>query len=133
MCALVRGHPRLGTSTAANHILNEYSQVMGVASVRPQGRRWLLQVLYSSRALDTALCDLVQLRVHRRPTSIGRALSRLVGEGLDRRLADQYQLRVANVRNHYLHRADVHPASEQEVAAYLADMEQCLATVLGRF
>lgn len=119
-------------------VLDEFNEVARVNQLIPITRRNLIQMLTSTRGLDTALR--VFLRVRHipmpAPPSLGTYLDRLhnhtvagVGRFTDAERRN-YKRRIANIRNRYMHTAGVHPTTN-EVQQILGDMHACLVRALS--
>jgi len=116
-------------------INNEFEEVFQAGRVRRIPRRLLLQVLHSTRALDSTLAGLIVLSGAAAPKSLGNALTSLKKTGLNgHKLAEPlrqlYQRDIVDRRNTYMHGAGTFPASTAEIAQLLDDMQSCCADVL---
>jgi hypothetical protein len=117
-------------------IVAELNQVFESGRVRRLPRRLLLQVIHSSRALDSTLSGLIMLTGGQRPDSIGKALHYLMVTGLNgnrltKPLRNQYQSDIVVKRNTYMHEAGAFPANAAEIAQLLADMQSCFTDVIA--
>ena len=124
-------------------IAGELNQVRLTQKVSDKRRRWLLQVLHSTRALDTTLATYVVQRPiisppgDRAPRGLGEYLDLLKKHRtpglakLSGTAAKGYKRRIADPRNDYMHKAGAFPSSEKEVRDLLSEMESCLTEVLG--
>jgi hypothetical protein len=138
--AIVAGVPCLHAHPGHRDIQSEFNEVYAVRKIRKAARRRILEVLHSTRALDTTLSAFVG---HYRclpaagntPDSLGGYLVALeqhrvpgLGQmpGLQRR---HFQTSIVNVRNTYMHRAGAFPPSDRDVQLLLAEMNTCLAVV----
>jgi hypothetical protein len=106
-----------------------------VSAIPAESRRRLLQILHSTRALDTALKAFVQHHAIQAKPSLGGYLTALTGHqvvGL-RRLTParqaQYQQRIVSPRNKYMHEAGTAPTDHHEILGLLSEMQSCLAEV----
>lgn len=116
-------------STRTGQAVNdEFKAVLSVEQdVVELRNRHLLQILYSSRALEKALNDFLG----RRYDGLGAYISRLAADGvLNPRSRDYYQEKISDVRNKYLHRAGEYP-SEKVVWEYISEVQSCLARVFA--
>lgn len=128
----IRGEPEFA------RIIDEYEEVVRVNPLLPQARRWLLQVLHSTRGLDTTL--VVFLRAKGIPIggqSLGAYLYTLrdhtvpgVGNLTGPERAN-YQHRIVRRRNTYMHNAGAAPANVFEIQALVNEMNACLVRVLA--
>jgi hypothetical protein len=137
--AIVAGSVLSGT---ADHptIHSELEEVALAGRVRREARRRLLQVLHSTRALDTALRVFTSL--HAIPPdgspSLGgylRALDRHRSPTLANRLnvarRRHFTTVIVNPRNQFLHEAGVSPADEAALDTLLSEMYACLYEVFA--
>ena len=129
--------------TRCSLIAGELNRVTTAQKLTNKNRRWLLQVLHSTRAFDTTLATYVDRRPIISPP--GDSPPRGLGEYLDLlkrhrtpglaklsgTAAKGYKRRIADPRNRYMHEAGAFPASESEVRTLLAEMEVCLTEVLS--
>jgi len=133
--ALLVGRAFLGPSEV--DVLDELQQVVAVEKVPQVPRRHLLQVLHSTRALDTSLAVFAQVaNCQIRMQSLGGYLRALTEAGTNvNRLPiasrDRYQQSIVNTRNRYAHQAGAFPASDAELAALLSEMEACISEVVS--
>lgn len=116
----------------------EFLDVVNVSKLRPENRRRLLQVLHSTRALDTTLKEyLRQSRINiSDQKSLGAYLRLLSNPNrslpptlLPDRLKDRYQDLIVDERNRLMHKAGEFPGSEADVQKLLIEMNDCLTTV----
>jgi len=117
-------------------ITTELTQVYTAGRVRLVGRRLLLQVLHSTRALDSTLAALILAAGGQGPTSLGNSLNHLRQVGLNgNRLTEtlriRYQNGIVRPRNVYMHQAGAYPANTTEVGQLLADMQACLVDAIN--
>src|SRR5262249_11055859 len=117
-------------------LVDELAEVLRINSHQPLRRRCLVQVLFSTRAVDTGLLTFLQVRgIPVGQRSIGGYLTQLAshhvpGVGrLSQVERQRYQSRIAAPRNRYLHQAGANPAGIQEVRTLLNEMYSCLARV----
>lgn len=115
----------------------EFSQVPILGRLRNKARRRLLQVLHSTRAVDTALKCFLLHHGCTPGTSINRHLAELTKHNaasisqLSKSEHARYRVSIANPRNRYMHVAGAHPVDDAEVATLLGEMDACLARVLA--
>jgi hypothetical protein len=100
-------------------------------------RRRLLQVLHSTRALDTFLATFLNTHGISSKSSLGgylTALSKHSSATLSSQLSvherDLFQTQIVSLRNTYMHKAGSFPKHDHEVLTLLSDMEACLARVI---
>lgn len=122
-------------------IKGELNDVLRVSKVSDNRRRWLLQVLHSTRALDSALAAFIQQRGirpakrRRKPTGLGGYLKLLEAHGgsgrgrLPRGFADKYQTSIVKHRNRFMHEAGSFPRNEAEIRVLLGEMQSCMVAV----
>lgn len=122
----------------ANVVVEEFQEVIRIAQMMPLRRRCLIQVLFSTRAIDTALRNYIASKgIPATPRSIGESLHVLVSHqvtGISRLSERQYrsfQSQIAHRRNRYMHAAGAFPAGVQEVTELLGAMEACLTRVFA--
>jgi hypothetical protein len=138
--ALVSGLPSLATGPSLTGIRAEFGEVYAVRKVRRATRRRLLEVLHSTRALDTALrafvahhgCRTSRVPV---PTSLGQYLYALRDHtvaGLGRFTEPQrahFMSSIVIPRNRYMHEAGLFPTADADIQTLLSEMDACLAAV----
>jgi hypothetical protein len=135
--ALVVGTPAL--APVANVVLPELSEVYSSRKVQHGNRKRLLQVLHSTRALDSSLSQFTSYHQCRgRARSLGQYLRCLVNHAsptlrysLPDLLRRRYQAAIVDRRNDYMHRAGAFPMTDGEVAQLLSNMDDCLSIVVG--
>jgi hypothetical protein len=140
---LLAGSAPISTSPVGAMVQSEFGEVHAVRKVRMSSRRRLLEVLHSSRALDTALKAFVSHhrcsgpKIKKAPTGLGSCLfilSNHATPGLGNLTATQralFQSNIVGKRNLYLHEAGAFPSTDSEVNVLLADMDVCLATIVA--
>ena len=137
LAALVGGSV-VATDNSYAMILGELNEVYRVHSVEPPRRRYLLQVLHGTRALDSTLKAFVAH--HGCPTSgnaLGRYLGALVNHNLSHlgnlpeRSRQRFLRSIVDKRNRYMHEAGTMPATEQEISIIISEMESCLSIVFS--
>lgn len=123
---------------AGARVHDEFERVAQCGRVRQRDRRWLLQIVHSSRALDTAVGDFTA--ANGRPNAngtLGRSFFWLrdslnpVGRRLPEADRVAFQQRVVHVRNHYMHTAGALPVGVHEVTNLLDEMAACLTRILA--
>lgn len=129
----------IATKPEHSIIESEFDEVWQVRRIPKLTRRRLLQVLHSTRALDTALqifLDHHMITIAR--PSLGAYLEALVGHtslSLARRLPrhdrQHFQRNIVRVRNRYMHRAGDFPGADHEVLTLISEMEACLVQILS--
>ena len=133
-----KGFPPLATGT----ICDEFESVKNVESHPVIKRRHLLQVLHSTRALDSCLKEATILAGCCPPLnkqSLGGYLTALVNgpvalpflNVLPQASFTAYKSSILAHRNKYMHQAGAYPATDAEVGALLSSMEACVTEVLG--
>ena len=136
---LVKGSAALGANHAAcNLLIAEFDEVKGAVRLSAN-RRYLLQVLHSTRALDGALKAFNTHHAILRPKSysLGAYLYDLhlhnnAGLGtLPKTRLDHFYNRIARERNRYMHQPGQYPSDKQEIMTLLAEMDSCLTEVLN--
>lgn len=120
------------------HILGELNEVKNVKKVKDKNRYRLLQVLHSTRALDSTLKAYVTY--HRYPTnmhSLGGYLTTLtqnnvIGRNqLPSNARIRFQQSIVDVRNLYMHKAGTYPSRDEDIRALLSEMHDCLIKVIS--
>jgi len=129
-----------GTCIQANPgylaVRDEFNAVVQAGQVHARHRRLLLQVLHSTRALDSALVSFLAQRAIPAGRSLGQNLYVLRDHqrpGLNRlpeRRRAHYQGSIVAGRNRYIHRAGQYPAGDHEWHQLLVEMHACLTEVL---
>ena len=137
MQALVAGSP---VSRAGKHvdIRLEFDEVLSVRWVLKGSRKRLLQVLHSTRALDSTLKEFTDMHgCCPSPPSLGSYLHALKSGNCSTRARiseaerRHYQAKIVTPRNEYMHEAGRAPVDDSEVLSLLAEMEACLQRVLS--
>src|SRR5689334_13912003 len=110
MKALVQASAELSANAAiCSTVCAEFDEAVRVSAIPAEGRRRLLQILHSTRALDTALKAFVHHHAIPAKASLGGYLNALTGHRVAgvRRLPPprqtQYQQRIVDPRNKYMH------------------------------
>src|SRR5262245_17685422 len=117
---------KLSHHASYHAILKELDEVHRVMRLEPQQRRRLLQILHSTRALDSSLAAIVVSYIGTancpdHSQSLGGYLVALANHwnGRLRKLPESrrlhFQEKIANVRNRYMHKAGEFPANENEI------------------
>src|SRR5262249_60195553 len=122
MQALLAGSV-LSRSSSLGVINSEYTEVIRTHRVRQTLRRQLLQVLHSTRALDTSLKEFTNLHAIPVPNpSLGGYLVALESNRPGRRLRLlpraqrlHYQATIVGPRNRYMHDAGAYPRDDREI------------------
>ncbi|GJM16103.1 MAG: hypothetical protein DHS20C13_14300 [Thermodesulfobacteriota bacterium] len=121
-------------------IINEYQDVYLCRRIRSNKRKLLLQLLHSTRALDTSLKNFVTYHnCNVNGNSLGSYLRSLIrphhhsslSGSLTRPQVDYFQDKIVNKRNHYVHEAGAFPSSDREIEILLNEMQNCLTIVLA--
>lgn len=137
MQVLVAGSPVV-SSGKHEDIQREFKEVLSARRVMKRSRKRLLQVLHSTRALDSTLKEFTKLnKCLPKSQSLGSYL-RVLKDGkcvnlsqISKAERHRYQKSIVNPRNKYMHEAGRVPANDSEVLALLAEMEACLQRVLS--
>jgi len=138
--ALVMGTPCLAAHSKLHSIQDEFNEVYAVRKVRRATRRRILEVLHSTRALDTTLATFVGHHGCRSPgkpapVNLGRYLYALRDHtvaGLGRLAETQrhhFDSNIVKLRNRYMHEAGTFPAIDADVQVLLSEMDTCLTVV----
>ncbi len=137
MKQLVASSPIAGQAVCAN-VCGEFDEVVRANRLQPLRRARLLQVLHSTRALDSFLAAFLDSYGCRGGShSLGGYLVVLESHQNNRlgRLrqgkARHYQRTIVDKRNVYMHKAGSNPANGQEVIVMLREMETCLSEVVA--
>jgi hypothetical protein len=140
--ALVAGSPELVSTPLCPKIIDELDEVARVRRLEPRRRCRLLQILHSSRALDSALATFLDYHGCRNGRSLGaylKTLTHLTGltkrstvtNSLPQHAAHRYQRNIVDDRNRYMHGSGEYPLNDAEVSDVLAEMQDCLSIVLS--
>jgi hypothetical protein len=129
---LVGGHAILTGSTRLTAITGEINRITQVGRLGNHNG-WLLSVLHTTRALDTALSVLVMHKGwDNTARSLGQYLAALRQGGvLSPSEKSSFDTRLVHKRNKYMHEAGAMP-DHLEADRVLNEMHACLATILGR-
>ncbi len=118
----------------ASEIHNEFERVYQAGRIRRADRKLLLQVLHSTRGLDTGLTEYIRARGGAPPHSLGPMLyflrnTGLHGNKLPEPHRQQFQADIVDKRNVYLPNAGQFPSSVAELSKLRSDMQTCLTIV----
>ena len=138
---LLAGSP-LATLPDYSRIDDELNEVKNVGVIAPLRRRRVFEVFHASRATEAVLRTIVYSNNcfspnKANPNSIGQYLFALQGHvnphhgKLSSTERHQYQQRIANKRNQFLHGAGEYPSNQHDVAILLSDMYTCIARSLA--
>lgn len=117
-------------------INQEFDEVVRVEKVTPLSRSLLLQVLHSTRALDTTLQTFLIMHNCCTGNSLGGYLydlknHKVLGLGtISEKERNNFQTSIVNKRNKYMHKAGTFPINEREVSVLLSQMRTCLNRAL---
>jgi len=117
-------------------ITGELEEVTKVQRVPQLPRRRLLQVLHSTRAMDTTLATFLAFHNIMSGRSLGGYINKLGQSNPPLRQlspgeVQQYQNDIVNLRNEYMHRAGGFPGGDSEITALLSNMHACLTRILN--
>lgn len=136
--ALVAGCPAIVNDPTYRDIDNEINETYRVRKVRVNHRRWLLQILHSTRALDSSLKVFTNFHNIPSRSSLGGYLTSLVGHNsltiqnhLNQADKDQFQRDIVDKRNKYMHEAGAFPLNDMEVGTLLSNMQVCMSIVIS--
>jgi hypothetical protein len=138
--ALVAGMPCIAAHPNLPSIKSEFAEVYAVRKVRRATRRRILEVLHSTRALDTTLATFVghhgcRMTGNRAPKSLGQYLYALRDHTISGlgQLTEPHRHRfnsnIAAPRNRYMHEAGAFPALDSDLQQLLSEMDTCLTVV----
>lgn len=121
-----------------SRIKSELNEILSDHKVKKQGKKNLLNIVHTTRALDTALkVFLTHHNIRNNTHSLGQYLYQLrnhnnndVGTITEnqRRL---YQTEIVDLRNDYMHNAGKIATNESEVNNLISNMHNLLQTVAG--
>jgi len=136
--AIVAGCPAIGGAPIHTLIDTEFNEVHRARWVRIRDRRRLLQVLHSTRALDSSLKTFLNYHNCPQGNSLGGylwSLTRHQSATLRTRLSGtarhHFQQEIVDKRNRYMHEAGSYPGNAAEVENLLSEMQDCIATVVA--
>src|SRR5262249_44062212 len=119
-------------------IQDEFTNTYLVRRVTNLRRRYILQIIHSTRALDSALKIFTAYHGRVQGHSLGKYLGWLVGHASATLInhlstADRHRFRVSIVdrRNMYMHEAGSYPVNDNEITTLLTEMQDCVVTVLA--
>jgi hypothetical protein len=122
-------------------VSTEFQSVSDVHSTPQVHRRWLLQVLHSTRAIDTYLYAFVRcfgyMPPQTPPAHLRAYLQALRGSptsgrgSLNSQQYARFKADIVYPRNRYMHEAGAYPMNDQEVLSLLAAMYDLVSTVDG--
>ena len=137
----------LGNTIPCQKVLKEFEEVKRVDSMAIEEKiRRLLQILHSTRALDSTLAASIKNYGYTDPSDPSKKFKSLYGylylicfgnpaTANIRRLKEsdlkKYQQKIVNERNRYMHEADAFPIDDLEILLLLSEMNECLAKVFS--
>ena len=137
----------LGNTIPCQKVLKEFEEVKRVDSMAIEEKiRRLLQILHSTRALDSTLAAFIKNYGYTDPSDPSKKVKSLYGylylicfgnpaTANIRRLKEsdmkKYQQKIVNERNRYMHEADAFPIDDLEILLLLSEMNECLAKVFS--
>jgi hypothetical protein len=143
MKVILTGSP-VSRASAYPMILGELNLVLSVKSIQDKKRKYLLQILHSTRALDSTLSAFIRERPINLPPppdklkrSLGgylKWLSKHTTHGVGKlpsSSANNYQISIVKPRNKYMHQAGTYPLDEREISKLLSEMYSCMSVVLA--
>jgi hypothetical protein len=115
----------------------ELLELAGTTKVQLERRKHLMQILHATRALDTALGEVLRnYGIVPVPHSIGKRLwefnhlpSAHTGYLADH-IVHQFRQTVCNPRNRFMHEADAFPRGHRETDAVVSAIEACFSMVV---
>ena len=128
---LVGSHRSLVHSSKRNNIVGELNRIIATNKL-PKNSGELLAVLYATRALDTALSEILAYkRWSPKSPALGDFLIELRNKGcLTETQRDGYQKSIVKKRNKYMHEAGAMP-DNLETDKILNEMYACMSAVIG--
>lgn len=133
--SIVVSHPISATANIAA-LEAEYRQVIDVAILTPPQRKHILQILHSTRALDSTLRAILD---HYSIRGDADALGKYLYKFRDHRnrhisnICDatrmHYQTTIVQIRNLHLHNAGSYPNNDLDVYALIGEMNALLALI----
>jgi hypothetical protein len=137
----------LGNTIPCQKVLKEFEEVKRVDSMAIEEKtRRLLQILHSTRALDSTLAAFINNYGYTDPSDPSKKVKSLYGylhlicfgnpaTANIRRLKEsdlkKYQQEIVHERNRYMHEADAFPRDDLEILLLLSEMNECLAKVFS--
>lgn len=136
----------LGNTIPCQKVEKEFEEVKRVDSMAIEEKtRRLLQILHSTRALDSTLAAFIKKYGYTYPSGSGKKVKKslysyleLICYGnpatanigkLKKSDLKKYQQTIVNERNRYMHEADAFPIDDREILLLLSEMDECLAKV----
>jgi hypothetical protein len=136
--AIIAGNPAIYGNPLHPTIQREFGEAYQVRRVRNPQRRHLLQVVHSTRALDSSLRAFVIYHQCLSGNSLGKYLASLtnhqsptLNSQLSPRDRHRFQNTIVNTRNRFMHEAGSYPASENDISTLLSEMHDCLFAVVN--
>jgi hypothetical protein len=128
---IVGSHPLLINDPRTGDVVRELLRVVETKRIAG-GDRWLLQVLHTTRALDTCLARVVAQRGWAVTTpSLGAYLMKLRTKGvIVEHQRSHWQDNLVRPRNTYMHSANQMPPAHM-ADDLLNEMDACMSIVLG--
>ena len=144
LISLIAGSPALVGAPLHSRIIDELNEVVRVSRLEPRRRCRLLQILHSGRSLDSALAAFLNYHGCRNNRSLGGYLRTLADlkhltrrrgaippSNLSQHARHRYQKSIVDNRNRYMHESGEYPVNDDELSNLLAEMHDCLTTVLS--
>jgi hypothetical protein len=123
-------------SDVFNHIDHELQELAAVARVQPERRKNLLQLLHATRALETALKEVIRSHGIQPAPSLAPIFRQLtqIAYGhpgyLTAANARRFNQTVRIARNRFAHEANAFPRSAREAESVLSEIEACFLLVV---
>lgn len=135
--AIVQGSPIYSGSQILRKVDLEIHEIGNCTSVTLQRRKFFLQVMHSTRALDSAINAVLLHNNINSSHSMGKMLRQLQNlppgtrGWLPPATATRFVNKIATPRNKYAHQADAFPTSTNEVDSLVSEVHTCLTLILS--
>lgn len=128
---IIGSHPTLVSDARTGDVIRELQRVIDTKRISG-GDRWLLQVLHTTRALDTCLARIIaQHRWAVTTPSLGGYLRELRDKGvIVEHQRHHWQNSLVGPRNLYMHSANMMPL-QHTADGLLDEMDACMSIVLA--
>jgi hypothetical protein len=134
--AIIRGSLLYQQAPEFAQIDAELQELSNCRRVNPDRRKRLLQVIHSTRALDSALGTLLTLHGHIPADSLGPRMNQLKNlpaaqrGHLSQATIDTLRKAICRKRNRFVHNANAYPTSTMEVDSLVADIHTCFSALM---
>jgi len=118
-------------------IMSEFDEIKNARWVLRTNRRHLLQIIHSSRGVDSTLKTFIQFhQLSTNSNNLGSNLFTLrdhsslsIGR-ITESQRSHFQRNIVRIRNRFMHEAGAFPSSENEVRSLISEIQFCISIVV---